>query len=1146
MKKTKNNFKTLSVALLAGTIILGAPAFAQDSHAELDSASINANENDRLRIESGVTRYNTEDGLVIPALSPTLGDNSAYALKETVTPDDNSIKLYEINNEIKSVEYTDTNGQVQTYKYNTITPVEKYYNLNYTSNVILDENGSTNNRKTNINDISADIEHFVNNYSSNKGGAILLNNSTAESGNTIIKGDFINNSAVINGGAAANLRNSVITNLNGDFINNNANSTGGAIYNEGKIGSVNANFIDNFSGSFESTGTNYGSAIHNIGEIQNIEGDFINNHSVLQNTNCNGGAISNYLNGTINNIKGNFVGNYVQSNNQALGGAIFNYSSLIGDIKGNFVGNYAKSTRTYGGAIYLDRNNSSIGDLKGDFIGNHADGETRAWGGAIDNQGVKMGDIVGNFIGNYATTTKGGASGGALMLLGATKIESITGDFINNYVENGDMGGAIRIECNSELPIGNISGSFIGNHVKGTSELAGGGAIHTASGIKISANNSISLFSGNYVEGQNGKIPNAITVRTDYFDFTPTITLNSENNGLIQFDDQIDGHEINDGGQRDKLITREVQYNLHLTGDETSNIVLNNEVRNANISVDEVNVTIKNAQDFNFAKGDGINSLTINSGNLNFLNMGSQALNLQSLNLNGGTINIANSQLDLLNGTMGRLSADEYGNNNNTTINVQNLTVSKDMKNGVNDVELPFADKSFAKNVNYTGSRDLYSKILKYHTWYNPTSGSFSVRRIGGVGGYNPSVLTSSVAAQTGAYVSQTAAFNQAFSHADGFMNNSNNIRYALSHPNSYAINTNNLLYANNETTDKSIWVQPYASFESISLKNGPKVDTTSYGTFVGGNGELKQLTNGWSTITTAYVGYNGSSQSYNGINVYQNGGMLGATQTWYKGNFYTALTANVGASVGEANTPYGHDNFTMLMAGVASKTGYNLEYKEGKFIIQPSMLIGYSFINTFDYTSAAGVKISQDPLNSIQLRPNVKFISNLKNGWQPYASVGVVWNILNDTKASAEDVTLPEMSIKPYVEYGLGIQKRWKDRFTGYAQAMLRNGGRNGIALTAGFKWILGKEVKPIEKVEGVNKTKTGCHAELDTGFINANKMDRLRVEHGVTQGCHPELDSGSLTVRKVVKQLTPDQKTAHKQQNTTRTTAKAIIKQL
>lgn len=58
---------------------------------------------------------------------------------------------------------------------------------------------------------------------------------------------------------------------------------------------------------------------------------------------------------------------------------------------------------------------------------------------------------------------------------------------------------------------------------------------------------------------------------------------------------------------------------------------------------------------------------------------------------------------------------------------------------------------------------------------------------------------------------------------------------------------------------------------------------------------------------------------------------------------------------------------------------------------------------------------------------------------------------ILDETKVSASDVSLPEMSIKPYFQYGLGVQKTVQDRYTAFLQVMLRNGGRNGIAANVG-----------------------------------------------------------------------------------------------
>ena len=119
---------------------------------------------------------------------------------------------------------------------------------------------------------------------------------------------------------------------------------------------------------------------------------------------------------------------------------------------------------------------------------------------------------------------------------------------------------------------------------------------------------------------------------------------------------------------------------------------------------------------------------------------------------------------------------------------------------------------------------------------------------------------------------------------------------------------------------------------------------------------------------------------------------------------------------------------------------------------------MSYTFVHTFDYTNAAGVKMHSSPLNAIQLVPGLKFIFNLNKGWQPYGFVQMVWNIMDDTKFTAQDVHLPEMSVKPYVQYGVGLQRRWGDRFTGFGQVMLRNGGRNGVACHLGFRWALGK----------------------------------------------------------------------------------------
>ena len=123
----------------------------------------------------------------------------------------------------------------------------------------------------------------------------------------------------------------------------------------------------------------------------------------------------------------------------------------------------------------------------------------------------------------------------------------------------------------------------------------------------------------------------------------------------------------------------------------------------------------------------------------------------------------------------------------------------------------------------------------------------------------------------------------------------------------------------------------------------------------------------------------NGAQIKYNGADTMTNGGLLGMTETYYKGNFWSALTLSAGASVGETKTMYGKEDYVTLLAGAASKTGYNFEFKEGKYILQPIMYLSYTFANTFDFTNAAGVRIDNKPAHSIQLHPMIRGVANCK-----------------------------------------------------------------------------------------------------------------------------------------------------------------------
>ena len=304
--------------------------------------------------------------------------------------------------------------------------------------------------------------------------------------------------------------------------------------------------------------------------------------------------------------------------------------------------------------------------------------------------------------------------------------------------------------------------------------------------------------------------------------------------------------------------------------------------------------------------------------------------------------------------------------------------------------------------------------------------------------------------------------YNNAFNNMDMRMLLPSSVRIAQRQANRYAItDTAGTEYNYNETNSGGTWVRPFAAYDSVGLKNGPKVDSFSYGTFIGGDSGIHQFKNSGEGVLTAHVSYLGSHQNFAGNSIYQNGGNLGVTGTFYKGNFFSGFTVNAGASVADASTRYSSEDFPMFMAGVANKTGYNFEFKDGRFIIQPNLMLSYTFVNAFDYTNGAGVKINSDPLHALQITPNVKFIMNTKNGWQPYAAFGMHWNIMDETNVTANTAYLPELSVKPYFSYGLGIQRVFGDRFTAYGQIMLRHGGRNGIAANAGLRYIFGHETK-------------------------------------------------------------------------------------
>ena len=538
---------------------------------------------------------------------------------------------------------------------------------------------------------------------------------------------------------------------------------------------------------------------------------------------------------------------------------------------------------------------------------------------------------------------------------------------------------------------------------------------------------------------------------------------------------------------------------VNLTTANSKSITINNDIRSSNVAneitmkgdgtilyngiVDPVTLTNENArtihnnkiQDvtYNLNSGmvgftkesylsDGNNSLVFNGGMLTLANGAVNPVNLEALSLNANS-NIA-VDADLANSKMDTISANNYNfANDNVKLNVSGINLLSDAKSEMTTINF-VNDDSLKSHISTTVSEVAYSPIYKYGVAYDPTMGNFEFTR-GNASDYknvNPAVMVAPVAAQLGGYFNQLNAYDQAFSNMDMTMLMTREQRQALKMYNKYAYNGDGFgsVATSSGTIPEEragVWARPYSSFENVHLKNGPKVSNVMYGTFFGGDSSIKEFKNGFDGIFSAYVGYNGSHQVFNRNSLWQNGGTLGLTGTLYKGNWFGGWTIATGLSGVDANTMYGSEDFGMWSIGTALKTGYNWELLNNKFIIQPHMMVSYSLVDTFNYTNAAGLKISSDPLNAVQLAPGLRFIGNLKDGWQPYLGLDFMWNIMDKTKFDAMETSLPQLSVKPYIQYGVGVQKRWGERSTGYAQAMFRNIGRNGVILSLGYRASFG-----------------------------------------------------------------------------------------
>ena len=920
---------------------------------------------------------------------------------------------------------------------------------NNSNNVII--NNSTFNKNTSANggaiynngSMELNSNTFTSNISSRNGGAIYNNKNII-----INKSNFNSANTSMNGGAIYNAENAIATITSSTFTNNNANIAGGAIYNTGDIKITSSTFGNSKKKYKYANTSSSGGAIYNTGNADIISSSFIYNTSEMfagaiyntGNINIEKSTISynkitgiNGIGGAIVNLEGtmNIYGSTINSNNASIGGAIYNLGTMtitsITSGKTTTKTTISSNKGTTGGAIYskgiIDINNVN-------FTSNSS---TDAGGALLlstsGNPDGSRTPFLSADIQNTTFSKNTSKSGGAIFVLGTpdyTNYVKITNStFTSNSAK--EYGGAIYADKNSNVTV-------IDSDFKNNTASINGGAIFVNGGATVSiiAQNKDVTFSGN----KAGKKSNSIYLNT-YEDetgvYNAILNLIANNNHTIYIKDNIAGNgTIYESGNviiSNRSTIDGITFKPYEGSSSSLIIMRESSLQNCSIEL------------------NGTNSLSIANGRI-------ATMSLRSLSLTNGTSNVA-IDMDLKGSRSDDVTAESVTGSGNLNVNKVNITT-----NSKKPVSITIPGKDSAIGSITANKAESAEATYKLKTFRDENG---ILRTVAYGQKAKNATIAAPVAAQIGGYLTQINSYDQAFANLDVDMLKTAEERKAEEMMNKYAASNVNapMTYSEKDGINynsKGLWNRAYATFENVPFHNGPRVNNVGYGNFFGGDMGKKELSNGWKRQFSAYIAYNGSTQDYTRQSIDQNGGTIGVMETWYKGNFFTSLTANVGANNAEANTDLGKERMVMLMAGIASKTGYNFEFKNGKFIVQPSVLLSYSFIQTLGHDNGIGHHVGSNPINAIQVAPGIKFIANLKNGWQPYIGVNMRWNIMDQASFNIPDVTLPTLSIRPYVEYGIGVQKRWGDRFTGYGQAMIRNGGRNGVMLSIGFRWAIGK----------------------------------------------------------------------------------------
>ena len=252
------------------------------------------------------------------------------------------------------------------------------------------------------------------------------------------------------------------------------------------------------------------------------------------------------------------------------------------------------------------------------------------------------------------------------------------------------------------------------------------------------------------------------------------------------------------------------------------------------------------------------------------------------------------------------------------------------------------------------------------------------------------------------------------------------------------------VVMTNNEYRS-NVWVSILGLKDTSKYDDFPSVRNDFFTALIGIDSKTKKLANGVKVYSSAYLGYLRGNEKYTDNKIENNGLYIGTSGFARYDNIFMALTTNIGFLNNEAKNKNGKDKYDNYWFGIGTKFGYNYNIKNSTYSIEPSVYLSYIFVNAENYNSKSGVRIKQNNLNSFQIAPSLKLSKAFKNNLLLSVKAKYVIELVNDLDVRADNILLPELTNDPFIEYGISLDKRIKDRFALNVELNRRDGGRHG-----------------------------------------------------------------------------------------------------